>query len=180
MTDSDRVVLVTGGGHGIGRAVATIFARDGANVAIADRSEDAAWEAASAITAETGATVLPLMVDVRDASAVNDAVRPRSGCRPFWRMSTTSTAMQPASAIASASTGDGPALPSLSSTNSEAPLRAPNRRSCCHSRVAFVAIGITPCGKLDARRPGWSVRATPGRQSASTDGRGRSRRAGAC
>ncbi len=74
MTDSDRVVLVTGGGHGIGRAVATIFARDGANVAIADRSEDAAWEAASAITAETGATVLPLMVDVRDASAVNDAV----------------------------------------------------------------------------------------------------------
>jgi 3-oxoacyl-[acyl-carrier protein] reductase len=75
MNHGDRVVLVTGGGHGIGRAICEIFARDGARVVIADRSSDAAESVASAIREETAAETLPVEVDVRDAAAVEAAVQ---------------------------------------------------------------------------------------------------------
>src|SRR4030095_10559194 len=60
------------------------------------------------------------------------------GCRPFLTMSTTSIAMQPASAMANACGGVGPATPSLSSTMLREPLLAANRRSPCHTSVAVV------------------------------------------
>ena len=77
MTEHDRrsrVALVTGGAHGIGRGIAQAFARSGARVAIADSREREAESTAKEIAADTGAEVLPVVVDVRDAASVEAAV----------------------------------------------------------------------------------------------------------
>jgi 3-oxoacyl-[acyl-carrier protein] reductase len=72
MTQPSRVVFITGAGHGIGRAIAEAFARNGDRVVVADREETRAREVAGAI-ADTGGDALPLAVDVRDA-AIEQAV----------------------------------------------------------------------------------------------------------
>jgi 3-oxoacyl-[acyl-carrier protein] reductase len=69
VSHSNRVVLVTGAGHGIGRAIAEAFASNGDRVIVADRSEDRAREVAEAIAA------LPVAVDVSNAAAVEQAVQ---------------------------------------------------------------------------------------------------------
>jgi 3-oxoacyl-[acyl-carrier protein] reductase len=73
MTNAERVLLVTGGGHGIGRAIAEMAAGEGYAVAVADASAALAWEVATAIKTN-GGEALPLTVDVRDAVAVDRAV----------------------------------------------------------------------------------------------------------
>ena len=50
----DKIALITGGGAGIGRAMAETFAREGASVVIADRDEAAAQEVADAIVKSNG------------------------------------------------------------------------------------------------------------------------------
>ncbi|HEY5011406.1 MAG TPA: glucose 1-dehydrogenase [Acidimicrobiia bacterium] len=64
-----RVAIVTGGGSGIGRATARLFASEGAAVTVADLRGDAA-EAVVAEIAAAGGTARAQAVDVSDADAV--------------------------------------------------------------------------------------------------------------
>jgi 2-hydroxycyclohexanecarboxyl-CoA dehydrogenase len=70
---SGRVALVTGGGGGIGSAVAASLASDGNAVAVADLRMDAAKEAADRIS-RAGARAVPVEMDVTDGGAVLDAI----------------------------------------------------------------------------------------------------------
>jgi len=74
MDHRDRVVIITGGAHGIGEAIARAFASASARVIIADRQGDAAEQTAASIASATGAEVMAVTVDVRDAAAVKAAV----------------------------------------------------------------------------------------------------------
>ena len=67
-----QTVFVTGGNKGIGRGIATRFAQEGADVAIAAIDTDTA-DIARDIAAETGAQVLGLHLDVTDATAIHAA-----------------------------------------------------------------------------------------------------------
>jgi 3-oxoacyl-[acyl-carrier protein] reductase len=58
-----KVVIVTGGGHGIGRAYSQRIAKDGASVVVADIDEQAAREVAGDIE-ELGGRALAVKVDV--------------------------------------------------------------------------------------------------------------------
>lgn len=64
-----RVVVITGGARGIGRATALRFAREGARVAVLDIDEAAARETAEAIDA------LAFACDVSDRKSIQDAVQ---------------------------------------------------------------------------------------------------------
>jgi len=70
-----RVALITGGGSGICRGIATAFARLGADVCIVSRKQDVLDATAAAIGAETGRTPLAVAADVRDPAAVQRAVQ---------------------------------------------------------------------------------------------------------
>jgi NAD(P)-dependent dehydrogenase (short-subunit alcohol dehydrogenase family) len=71
---SDKVALITGAGSGIGRVAAELFASEGAAVAVADVTADAARDTAAAITSAGGRAVA-VTVDVSDEEQVTDMVR---------------------------------------------------------------------------------------------------------
>lgn len=70
----DRVALVTGGDSGIGRAVAVLFAREGADVAILYLNEHEDAEATKAAVENEGRRCLLIPGDVRDPAFCKDAV----------------------------------------------------------------------------------------------------------
>jgi len=65
----DKIALVTGAGAGIGRAIAETFAREGANVVVADRDGEAARETAETMVKSNGAAQAET-VDVTDTEQV--------------------------------------------------------------------------------------------------------------
>ena len=72
----DKVALITGGGAGIGRAMAETFAREGASVVIADRDKEAAQEVADSIVKNNG-TARAYATDVSrtdEVKALMDAI----------------------------------------------------------------------------------------------------------
>jgi NAD(P)-dependent dehydrogenase (short-subunit alcohol dehydrogenase family) len=68
-----KVAFVTGAGTGIGRATAIAFAREGANVVVADISEQGNQETARMIE-EAGGQALPVACDVRRSEDVKAAL----------------------------------------------------------------------------------------------------------
>lgn len=75
---ADRVAVVTGGGRGIGRAIATVFARAGCKVLIATRGREAGESVAATIAGEGGAAVLHVC-DLAEPDACREAVEAASG-----------------------------------------------------------------------------------------------------
>jgi NAD(P)-dependent dehydrogenase (short-subunit alcohol dehydrogenase family) len=69
-----RSALVTGGGSGIGRVIATRFAGLGANVAVAGRHLDSLEETRAQIAA-AGGTCLPHVTDIRQVEQVDALVK---------------------------------------------------------------------------------------------------------
>lgn len=65
-----RTALITGGAQGIGLAIATVFAENGANVVLADLNEDAASVAAESLTVPA----VGVRCDVTSAADVDAAV----------------------------------------------------------------------------------------------------------
>lgn len=68
-----KVAVVTGGANGIGRASATRLAQDGARVALLDLEAETVESTAAEIGAATGATILPIALDLTDRDAVEAA-----------------------------------------------------------------------------------------------------------
>ncbi len=69
-----KVAIVTGGDSGIGRAVAALFAREGANVAIVYRQDSKDAQDTATIVAQEGARAITLQGDVGDPAFCQQAV----------------------------------------------------------------------------------------------------------
>ncbi|MFN8585804.1 MAG: SDR family oxidoreductase [Dehalococcoidia bacterium] len=72
--EQPQVVVVTGAGAGIGRAIALEFGRSGARVAVAARTRSDI-EAVAAEIAGAGGTALPAPIDVKDPGSVEATLR---------------------------------------------------------------------------------------------------------
>ena len=78
MADSKRldgkVALITGGGRGIGQAIARAYAAEGAKLALAARTDAELQDTAQSIAAEFGSEVIAAITDVTDRAQVENAV----------------------------------------------------------------------------------------------------------
>ena len=71
----DKVIVVTGGGTGLGRAMSKYFLELGAKVVITSRKIEVLDETAKELAEETKGNVLPLQCDVTDYKQVEDLLK---------------------------------------------------------------------------------------------------------
>lgn len=70
----EKVAIVTGGASGIGESIATVFAEQGANIAIVDLNRDLATKVCEEIEITTGRKALAIQASVCDKHDVEAAV----------------------------------------------------------------------------------------------------------
>jgi NAD(P)-dependent dehydrogenase (short-subunit alcohol dehydrogenase family) len=70
----DKIAIVTGGGKGIGRAIALRFANEGAKVAIWEKDLDAAEETSKQIN-DSGRTAVSIECEISDKNSVSNALK---------------------------------------------------------------------------------------------------------
>jgi 2-dehydro-3-deoxy-L-rhamnonate dehydrogenase (NAD+) len=73
--NNDRVAIVTGAAHGIGRAIAARLIQDGLAVWVADLDEQGSVETAHALATAAGTNVLAIRVDVSDPESTREMAR---------------------------------------------------------------------------------------------------------
>ena len=71
----DKVAIVTGSASGIGKAIATRYASEGAKVVIADLNADKAAETAKELDNGSSGEAMSVEMDVTNEKAVNDGVQ---------------------------------------------------------------------------------------------------------
>jgi glycerol dehydrogenase len=67
---TDKVALITGAAQGIGKAIATTFARNGASVVLLDLSPEV-----EQVAADIGEAAIPIITDVTNEAQIDDAVK---------------------------------------------------------------------------------------------------------
>jgi short-subunit dehydrogenase len=100
-----QVVVITGAGAGVGRAVAEEFARHGWTLALLSRDRDRLDRAASELTERYGARALAIPTDVADADAMEaaaDRVERELGAIHTWVNVAMATVFGPVSTLSAA------------------------------------------------------------------------------
>ena len=72
---NNKVIIVTGGGSGLGKAMTTYFLELGAKVAITSRDVHKLKNTATELEQQTGGTCLPIACDVRHHDQVGSLLQ---------------------------------------------------------------------------------------------------------
>ena len=71
----NKTIIITGGGTGLGKSMATRFGELGANLVLTSRRQEVLDEAAREINDKTGAEILTVSTDIRHSDQVTEMVK---------------------------------------------------------------------------------------------------------